>query len=89
MVDFIDTQRWGKVISRFLKSEMAEKGLRYKDLSNRLAAMDTFQSEANLRQKINRGQLSAQLFIQLLLVMEIVIVFQCGTAQCATALEIR
>ena len=71
MVEFIYTERWGKVISRFLKSEMAVKGLRYKGLRDKLAEIGTIQSEGNLRQKINRGQLSAQLFIQLLIVMEI------------------
>jgi len=71
MVDFIYTERWGKVISRFLKSEMAVKGLRYKSLRDKLAKIGTIQSEGNLRQKINRGQLSAQLFIQLLIVMEV------------------
>ncbi len=71
MVEFVHTERWGKVISRFLKSEMAAKGLKYRNLSDKLADIGTHQSEGNLRQKVNRGQLSAQLFIQLLIVMEI------------------
>jgi len=63
--------QWGKVVSRFIKSEMAVKGLKYKDLQRLLEKLGTRQTDSNLRQKINRGQLSAQLFLQLLVVLDI------------------
>ena len=69
MLEYVDTELWGKVVSRYIKSEMAIKGLKYKDLKNELEKIGTQQSEGNLRQKINRGQLSAQLLFQLLIVM--------------------
>ncbi len=71
MIEFIHTEQWGKVVSRLLKSEMAIKGMKYKDLKHALEKIGTHQSEGNLRQKINRGQLSAQLLLQLLIVMDV------------------
>ena len=56
---------------RHAASEMSKRKLRYEDLSELLAAHGTKQSSANLRNKINRGILGADLFIQLLLVMDV------------------
>ncbi len=70
-IEYIDDPQWGKVVSRFIKSEMAIKGMKYKDLQRGLAKTGTLQTDNNLRQKINRGQLSAQLFLQLLIVLDI------------------
>ncbi len=67
----MDDPQWGKVVSRYIKSEMAIKGMKYKDLQRALEKLGTHQTDANLRQKINRGQLSAQLFLQLLVVLDI------------------
>jgi len=48
---------------------MAYKGLEYRDLTARLAALGVVQTESNLRSKINNGALGAQLFMFLLLAM--------------------
>ena len=70
MESLVNTLEGRTVVKRLIKAEMQEHGLRYVDLSNRLA--DEFgirQSEANLRQKVSKGTLGAQLFLQLLCVM--------------------
>lgn len=62
---------WRELVSRLLKSEMTKRKLKYDDLSMLLAAHGTKQTSANLRNKINRGIMGADLFIQLLLVMNV------------------
>ena len=62
---------WRELVSRIVKSEMTKKKLRYSDLSELLASQETKQSSANLRNKINRGIMGADLFVQLLLVMQV------------------
>ncbi len=61
---------WRKFISRYIKSEMTKKGIKYEELSSRLAKTGTQQTAANLRNKINRGILGADLFVQILFVLE-------------------
>ncbi|GAA6166252.1 DUF6471 domain-containing protein [Sessilibacter corallicola] len=61
---------WRKLISRYIKSEMTKKGIKYEELSSRLAKTGTQQTAANLRNKINRGILGADLFVQILFVLE-------------------
>ena len=67
----VPSQRWRELVSRLLKSEMSKRSLKYEDLSRLLAAQGTEQSAANLRNKINRGILGADLLLQLLLVMKV------------------
>jgi hypothetical protein len=62
---------WRKLVSRYIKSEMTKKGIKYEELSLRLAQTGTQQTAANLRNKINRGILGADLFIQIIFVLEI------------------
>jgi hypothetical protein len=62
---------WRELVSRVIKLEMTKRKLKYSDLSETLEAQGTIQSSANLRNKINRGIMGADLFLQLLLVMEV------------------
>jgi len=62
---------WRELVSRLIKSEMSKRKVKYEDLSQLLEAQGTKQSAANLRNKINRGILGADLFIQLVLVLNI------------------
>jgi hypothetical protein len=62
---------WRELVSRIIKSEMTKRKLKYSDLSELLKAQGTIQSSANLRNKINRGIMGADLFLQLLLVMKV------------------
>lgn len=72
MDSLINTPAWRSVVRRLLKSEMQAHDLKYADLSQRLAErFGTVQTDANLRQKISKGTLGTQLFLQLLVVMEV------------------
>ena len=48
---------------------MALHDVSYVELRKRLAEIGTHQSEANLRNKVSKGTLGAQLFVQILLVV--------------------
>ncbi len=71
MYENITSTDWRELVSRLLKSEMTKRKLRYDDLSMLLEAHGTKQTSANLRNKINRGIMGADLFVQLLLVMNV------------------
>lgn len=60
-----------ELVSRLIKSEMSKRKIRYEDLSQSLAEVGTIQTSANLRNKINRGIMGADLFIQLILVLNV------------------
>ena len=62
---------WRELVSRIIKSEMTKRKVKYDDLSRLLETHGTTQSSANLRNKINRGIMGADLFIQLLLVLNV------------------
>jgi hypothetical protein len=70
MHETIDSSTWRELVSRLIKAEMARKKLRYEDLSQRLARHGTHQSADNLRNKINRGILGADLYLQLFLALD-------------------
>ncbi len=60
------TTDWNSEAKGILKAEIARRSITYKDLTERLAAMGTQETEANLRNKISRGGFSAGFFIQCL-----------------------
>jgi uncharacterized protein DUF6471 len=62
---------WRELASRIIKSEMAKRGIKYSDLSERLGKLETYQSADNLRNKINKGILGADLFLQIMLVLNV------------------
>ena len=62
---------WRKVVQRLIKAEMSKRGMKYQTLSIELAKLGTQQSADNLRNKINRGILGADLLLQLMVVMNI------------------
>ena len=49
-----------------LKAELKKRGLTYRDLAERLTASGTFESEANIANKLSRGGFSAAYFVQCL-----------------------
>lgn len=71
MHENIPSSDWRELIGRLIKSEMTKRKVKYEDLSRLLEAHGTKQSSANLRNKINRGIMGADLFIQLVLVLNI------------------
>jgi hypothetical protein len=62
---------WRESVSRLVKSEMSAKGVKYQDLSTRLAALGVQQSADNLRNKINKGILGADLLLQILVSLNV------------------
>lgn len=74
---------WRTLVSRIIKSEMAKKNLRYEDIANKLQEYGTVQTQGNLRNKINRGIMGADLFIQIMLALDMEAIEQ------KTLLEIR
>ena len=67
---YVHDPKWAVGVSRLIKTQMAATGISYADLSMKLKALGTLQTPENLRVKINRGNFGAQLFVQLLIVME-------------------
>ena len=71
MSKLFDSPAMRETVKRYLKSEMALKGLDYRALAARLEGLGIHQTEANLRMKISRGTLGAQLFVYILLALEL------------------
>lgn len=67
----VPSSAWRELVSRLIKSEMTKRKLRYDDLSQRLAQYGVSQSADNLRNKINRGIMGADLLLQLVYVLDI------------------
>ncbi len=66
-----NTFTWNKVVKQFIRSEMSKKSVDYKELSLRLARIGITQTPDNLRSKINKGILGAQLLLQILLILNV------------------
>ena len=60
---------WRQVVQRLLKAEMSRRGVKYQDLSDRLNSIGVNQSADNLRNKVNRGILGADLLLQIMYVL--------------------
>jgi hypothetical protein len=58
---------WVKELKGLLKAELARKNMRYPDLVRRLAAVGVAENEANLRNKISRGNFSGVFLLQCLM----------------------
>lgn len=58
-----------QVVTRIIRSEMSLQGVKYQALSERLAALGIEQTAENLRNKVNKGILGADLFIAVLSVL--------------------
>ena len=69
-LSLVNTPEWAAVIKRIIRSEMALHDVSYAELSRRLQSeFAIHQSESNLKAKINKGVLGAQLFVQILNVL--------------------
>ncbi len=60
---------WRQVVQRIVRSEMSVRGVKYQGLSERLAAIGIEQSADNLRNKVNKGIMGADLLLQVLYVL--------------------
>ena len=70
MAKLFDSPQMRETIRRLIRSRMAYKGFEYKDLSSALKDLGVEQNESNLRSKVNNGSLGAQLFVYILLALE-------------------
>jgi hypothetical protein len=62
---------WRNLVQRVLKTELSKKGVKYQDLSDKLKTVGVEQSADNLRNKINKGILGADLLLQIMFVLNI------------------
>ncbi len=60
---------WTAYTKQLLRSEMMRKGINYKGLVEKLAALGITENEANLRNKISRGGFTASFLVQCLTAM--------------------
>ncbi|MFQ3250911.1 DUF6471 domain-containing protein [Glaciecola sp.] len=65
------TSDWRNLVQRLLKAELSKKGIKYQDLSDKLSQVGVDQSADNLRNKINKGILGADLLLQIMFVLNI------------------
>ena len=63
--------QWRHLVQRLLKAELSKKGVKYQDLSDKLAQLGVVQSADNLRNKVNKGILGADLMLQIMYVLNI------------------
>ena len=61
---------WRQTVARLVKSEMSVRGVKYQALSQRLADIGVEQSADNLRNKVNKGIMGADLLVQILYVLK-------------------
>lgn len=71
MAKLFDSPDMRETIRRLIRARMAFKGYEYKDLSRALAELGVDQQESNLRSKVNNGSLGAQLFVYILLALDV------------------
>lgn len=62
---------WRQMLQRLLKTEMSRHGIKYQDLSEKLAQIGIQQSADNLRNKVNKGIMGADLLLQIMFVLNI------------------
>ncbi|WP_438863598.1 DUF6471 domain-containing protein [Neptunicella sp.] len=65
------TADWRQLVQRLLKAEMSRRGVKYQDLSDRLSSIGIDQSADNLRNKVNKGILGADLLLQIMFVLNV------------------
>ena len=60
---------WRQLVQRLIKAEMSKRGTKYQDLSDRLSQIGIDQSADNLRNKVNKGIMGADLLLQIMYVL--------------------
>ncbi|GGD58769.1 DUF6471 domain-containing protein [Lacimicrobium alkaliphilum] len=60
---------WRQLVQRLIKAQMSRRGAKYQDLSERLTQIGINQSADNLRNKVNKGILGADLLLQIMFVL--------------------
>ena len=59
-------EAWDARVKNILKAELKRKGVSYKELAERLAAVGVQETEPNIRNKLARGKFTAVFMVQVL-----------------------
>ncbi len=62
----LDKRDWADEAKNMLRGELKRRGMTYKDLVDALGTVGVHETEANLRNKVSRGNFSAAFFLQTL-----------------------
>lgn len=65
-----DEKRWEDKVKGLLKAELARKGVTYKELVEKLAALGISETSENIANKISRGKFTAVFLVQCLEAIE-------------------
>ena len=68
---YFDSPVMRESLKRYMRTQMTLKNIKYRELAERLEALGVHQEERTLRNKINKGNLGAQLFAFILIALEI------------------
>jgi hypothetical protein len=68
-LEMMDERYWAKIVSKFIKTEMAKRDISYQLLVEKLNDIGVEMSAQDLRTRLSRGTFGAILFIQLLRAM--------------------
>jgi len=60
-----------ETLRRYIRTQMTMKNIKYRELSDRLAAIGVAQGERTLRNKVNKGNFGAQLFTFILIALDV------------------
>lgn len=63
------SSEWTCVVSRLVKAELQKRGIKTPKLVQMLKAIGVEQTDANLRSKLSKGNFSASLLLQIILVI--------------------
>ncbi len=68
---YFDSPAMRETLKRYIRIQMTSKNLRYRDLSERLDKIGVSQGERTLRNKVSKGNLGAQLFLYILIALNL------------------
>jgi len=59
-------EQWDAKVKNILKAELKRRGVGYKELADRLAAIGVTENEPNIRNKLARGKFTAVFLVQVM-----------------------
>lgn len=65
------TDKWEKEAKRIIRSNLERKGVKYKELSEKLKKIGVEETPGAINSKINRGSFSFVFFMQCMKVLEV------------------
>ena len=68
---YFDSPAMRESLKRYIRIQMTSRNLKYRDLSARLEEIGVVQGERTLRNKVSKGNLGAQLFMYILIALDV------------------